>query len=594
MENIKNTKHILLVEDEIITAATEKAQLESIGYSITHVTTGEEAITFSLNSNNRIDLILMDIDLGTGINGTETAQKILLNRNVPIVFLSSHTEPEIVKKTEEITSYGYIIKGINTTVLNASLEMAFKLHKSQTTAKENEEKFKRIYDNVSIGIANVSLDFRIQHANNAYCKMLGYEENELIGKSLKEITHVETIEENLKKQRMLAKGEIEHFHLDKKFIHKSGKVVHGILDANLIRDENGKPSYFLGSVVDITSRIENEEKHKFLFENMTQGVVYHDSKGSIIQANKSANKILGLDQSTIKGMSAEDKRWDAINVDFSKCTPDEHPITITLKTKKPVRDKILGIKIPELNKYRWININSTPNFFEGTNSIRNVLITFKDVTKRKEAEEKLKNELLEKDIILKEVHHRIKNNITSIGILLKMQANQIDNSEAKSILNEAQTRVESMKLIYDKLLINNDYNEISISEYMNDLVDAIESSFFRDKSIIINKDIDHILLPVKTVYSLGIIINELITNSMKYAFDNITNPIIDISLKNQETRITLSIKDNGVGLPDNYLSKKTSSGFGISLVKLLAKQLKADIKFDSNNGTECSLTFSSK
>ncbi len=125
--------------------------------------------------------------------------------------------------------------------------------------EESEARFRGIYDSMSAGVARVSLDFTIETANQAYCAMLGYTEKELIGKHLKDITDPEVITENFKKQQLLAEGKIDHYRMEKPFIHKNGNKIYGLLDANLIRDAKGKPAYFLGSVVDITDRKKAEQ-----------------------------------------------------------------------------------------------------------------------------------------------------------------------------------------------------------------------------------------------------------------------------------------------------------------------------------------------
>ncbi|MFO7831004.1 MAG: PAS domain S-box protein [Desulfuromonadaceae bacterium] len=126
--------------------------------------------------------------------------------------------------------------------------------------RESEERFRSIYEHTTMGLTQVSLDFRIQHANQAYCDMLGYTPDEIVGMHLKEITQPETLEENLEKQEKLGRGEIDHFRMEKCFKQKDGHTVYGILDANLIRDKEGQPQYFLGSVVDITERKELEQQ----------------------------------------------------------------------------------------------------------------------------------------------------------------------------------------------------------------------------------------------------------------------------------------------------------------------------------------------
>jgi PAS domain S-box-containing protein len=126
--------------------------------------------------------------------------------------------------------------------------------KAEDALRESEERFRQIYEHMSVGIAKVSLSFFIESANEAYCQMIGYTEDELIGKHLQDITAPETLKENLLKQSQLATGVINHFRMEKKFIHKNGNIIDGLLDANTVHDANGKPLYFLGSVLDLTER----------------------------------------------------------------------------------------------------------------------------------------------------------------------------------------------------------------------------------------------------------------------------------------------------------------------------------------------------
>src|SRR6056297_4207493 len=141
---------ILLVEDEALIAMNEARMLKKHGYEVVTAYKGEKAIE-AVDSDSEISLILMDIDLGKGIDGTEAAEKILEKHDIPVVFLSSHTEPEVVEKTEKITSYGYVVKNSGATVLDASIKMAFKLYeayrsynKRQEELNQSEQRFERM------------------------------------------------------------------------------------------------------------------------------------------------------------------------------------------------------------------------------------------------------------------------------------------------------------------------------------------------------------------------------------------------------------------------------------------------------------------
>jgi DNA-binding response OmpR family regulator len=144
-------KTILLVEDEALIAINEASILEKNGYQVKTVYDAEAAINAADEID--IDLILMDIDLGEGeMDGTEAAEAILKRHDVPIVFLSSHTEPEIVEKTEGITSYGYIVKNSGETVLLASIKMAFRLFETKTKEKEKEQFLEGIFNGIDIAV----------------------------------------------------------------------------------------------------------------------------------------------------------------------------------------------------------------------------------------------------------------------------------------------------------------------------------------------------------------------------------------------------------------------------------------------------------
>lgn len=259
-------KTILLVEDEALIGMSEKTDLETFGYRVRHVLSGKTAVDAVLSESETIDLVLMDIDLGNGMDGTETARAILEERDIPVIFLSSHTEPDVVARTEEITSYGYVVKDSGIIVLDASIKMAFRLFEAkkreqETTRqlRESELRYRTIYETVGVGIAEVSLEGIIFKCNRAYAGMFGYTPEEMQGKHISFMTHPDFdyagTQENL--QRRLVSGQIDSFNIMKMFLHRDGYTVWGQLNANLIRDEEGRPKYLLGSILDITASRES-------------------------------------------------------------------------------------------------------------------------------------------------------------------------------------------------------------------------------------------------------------------------------------------------------------------------------------------------
>jgi len=186
MNTEKAVRTLLLVEDEALIAMAEAKNLQRYGYQVMTVLSGEKAIAL-LEENPHIDLILMDIDLGRGMNGPEAAEIILGKHDIPVVFLSSHTEPEIVGKTEKITSYGYVVKNSNITVLDASIKMAFKLFEANKTILERDEKYRQLADNVSdvLWILNLKTGKWV-YISPSVEKLRGYTVDEVMGQSLEQ------------------------------------------------------------------------------------------------------------------------------------------------------------------------------------------------------------------------------------------------------------------------------------------------------------------------------------------------------------------------------------------------------------------------
>ena len=185
--NNEGEKTILLVEDEAFLALSEMLTLREYGYKVIPVFSGEKAIE-TVEKYPKIDLVLMDINLGKGMDGILASKLILEKHSLPIIFLASATDRQVVKKTEKITSYGYIVKGSEEIVLIASIKMAFRLFESrlkerqkEEALRQNEEKYRNILQAAMDGFWRVNREGRLLEVNDAYCRMSGYRAQELLG-----------------------------------------------------------------------------------------------------------------------------------------------------------------------------------------------------------------------------------------------------------------------------------------------------------------------------------------------------------------------------------------------------------------------------
>lgn len=213
-----------------------------------------------------------------------------------------------------------------------------------------------------------------------------------------------------------------------------------------------------------------------------------------------------------------------------------------------------------------------------------------DITARKLCEEKVSELLAGKDLLLKEVHHRVKNNISCIISLLSLQADDLLDSTASSIIRDARNRLYSMMVLYDKLYRTTDFRGVSVRDYISHLVDEIIINFPNSKSVKVNKNIDDFVLNAEKLQPLGIIINELITNSMKYAFTGRTEGVIGISAVITGSHVSIVVRDNGKGLPES-VDFGNPEGFGFILVDLMTKQMGGNMSIIRDGGTAFIMEF---
>lgn len=223
-----------------------------------------------------------------------------------------------------------------------------------------------------------------------------------------------------------------------------------------------------------------------------------------------------------------------------------------------------------------------------------------DITERKKNEELLReNEknlqkhaenleeaLLDKENLLKELHHRVKNNLQIISALTIMQKQNLDE-KSRMIFNDFQNRINAMANIHEILYRSEDINRLKISEYISSLINNLILSFNVNQELIkIKLDVEEIDLDLRDAMYYGLIINELVSNALKYAYPNNQKGSIEIFFKKSvDQKIVLKIKDNGIGLPYNVDPSKLES-MGLKIVYLLTKQLKKEIKFNKKEGTE--------
>lgn len=203
----------------------------------------------------------------------------------------------------------------------------------------------------------------------------------------------------------------------------------------------------------------------------------------------------------------------------------------------------------------------------------------------------VKNALVERETLIKEIHHRVKNNLQIIASMLNIQAASLEDKKIKEALLESRKRVQSMSLVHQKLYRAENVQEVAIKEYLEHVLTEVESyhELESDKEIEIQTNISSFDLHVDSAIPLGLILTELVTNAFKHAFNQVEKGKITVELKKEKSRIDVSVKDDGIGMEDNDFSQ--SGSFGVKLVNSLIKSLDTQITWSNNNGTKAAFSF---
>jgi two-component sensor histidine kinase len=211
---------------------------------------------------------------------------------------------------------------------------------------------------------------------------------------------------------------------------------------------------------------------------------------------------------------------------------------------------------------------------------------------RRAAEEGLKKSLDEKEILLKEVHHRVKNNMQIISSILKMQQRQVDDPRLKEVLEESQNRIHSMALVHENLYSNENLSKILFSNYVKSMAGNLARTFSRSQNNIqLEFDIEDVYMPLDTGIPCGLIINELLSNSFKYAFPDSNSGVIRIQLKNiGHDNFEMEVSDNGIGINGGF-NIENSKSLGMKIVTKLVQQIEGTLNYDFSKGTKFKIKF---
>ena len=528
-----------------MTAKLEQAQLEREGYQVLVAATGEAGVQLACSPEAGVELVLMDIDLGEGIDGTQAAQEILRQRSVPIIFLSSHTEKEIVQRTEAITSYGYVVKNSNFAVLDASIKMAFRLHAAHAKIAREEARHKAMLANSADVVGIIGPEGMMLYESPNMTKWFGWEVEEIVG------------------------------HDGWATVHPQDQAWMQQIFADLVKTPGQEAvGTFRNRCKDGTYKWVRIAAKNCLEEPAIAGILfnYHDithhiKEETLFRETEATGHIGGweFDVATLK-QTWTDEVFRILEIDTTGGEPQvPQGVDYIAPSCRPMA--IAGIKrvieegisydqewevITARGNRRWVHAVGKAVREEG--KIVTIRGSFQDITRRKEAELQVAKLLQEKELILREVHHRVKNNMNVIHALLTLQAAEQGDSHVAQILDDAAGRVHSMLLLYDRLYRGEDFCAVSLRDYFPVLIDEIDRIIPRKARVEVNYDFPAIALEPRQLAPLGIIVNELLTNAFKHAFAGRQRGVIEVTAWEDGDQLYLRVRDDGCGLPPNSLA----------------------------------------
>jgi PAS domain S-box-containing protein len=494
--------------------------------------------------------------------------------------------------------------------------------------RESEAKYRKQFDEAldAIFVGDAETGIMID-CNNAATRLVGRERSELIGKHQRILHPQEVDKEEFSKTFKLHLMEKEGQSIETHVIKKNGEIRDVSIKANLF-ESNGK-KFIQGIFRDITE-IKNAEKTMKLQHDLAialSGVT--EMKDALTLVLDAAITIEGMDCGGIylldkdsgafdlacsKVLSAEftevSSHWDK-DTDNAKLVMKGKPSYIKYD-KEFIKKHGLSprdIRIREgLQSVAVIPILHRGEIVACMNIASHEVMEIPDISKnyletiasqigsmivRLRAEKTIKDALKEKELLLKEIHHRVKNNLQIMSSLLNLQERRIEDDELLKIYRDSHNQIRSIALVHERLYKSEDLAKIDFAEYIKSMTKELCKSYMCDqKGLEIQIEAEHIRIGIDKAIPCGLIVNELISNAIKHAFPEglKRKGKIAISLKEKDNTVEMTVKDNGVGIPENIDVNKANS-MGLLLLRLLTNQLKGKFELTRKKGTAFTITF---
>lgn len=583
---------ILLVEDERIQAIVQVQTLRAAGFNVQHVSSGEAAVEAVTTASEPVELVLMDIDLGPGIDGTEAALRIQRISDAPILFLSSHTEPEYVERTEKIGSYGYVVKNSGDVVLVASIRMAFRLHEARRAnqgqsleleaARTRLEELNYLMNQVieqnpwNVAVFDRNMNFR--YVSESFRHYFRAPDVDLIGKNNYEV-FPEVPERWREMHERVLQGAVE-FSDDDTIEYEDGSVdrtqwecrpwytpdgdIGGLILYAGVLSDTSEAGTGLHAMSDL--------RRYRAIENEGVDIIYTVTAAGVFSyASPNIRDTLGYSWQEVVGR---------------KFTFMVHPDDLPLLRAWWSEVEAAG-HIHRPAEYRVIAKDGSVRWHQLSgrlteNPHEELIGICRDITSLKQTEDELRAALAQRDTVFRELKHRTRNSLSVMSSLLSLGRDSRVPMSAEQVVERARGSVDAILGLYEKL----DARTSGLTVHLDRLLEDIARrtmEIFGGTALEVSLDCDIPRLSVDTnmASALGLVVNESVTNALKHSFGSGSRAggTIRIQARCDEHSITLRIEDDGPGV-DSATESSGAHGFGLQLVRDLAQQLNGHASFE--------------
>lgn len=460
---------------------------------------------------------------------------------------------------------------------------------AEKALQESEDRYRRLVELSPNAIA-VYREGKIVFINTSGARLLGAENPEqLLGKNIIDFVHPDYRELFHNRVQVILNEGNEAPLIEEKVIRLDKKVI-DVEEVAMPFMYRGNPAV-QAVITDITERKlaaealrNSEEQFRSLIENSSDIITILSDTGIIFYLSPSIERSFGYRSEELIGKNISEL-----------IHPDDLPGFFDVFIRK-----IQDPNITSSKEFRARHKDGTWRILESIGKklphglvVTGMVLNSRDITERKRDEEQIRSSLHEKEVLLREIHHRVKNNMQVLSSLLRLQSDFCKDKNVIEMFNESRNRIISMSLIHEKLYLSKDFTKIDLKGYVNEMVNGLFQSYCLNKSkIALNIYVEDVPLGIESAIPCGLIINELVTNSLKHAFPGDRNGEIKIILRlAEENMIELVVSDNGIGIPKDLNMQKIES-LGLHLVKMLAEnQLMGRMNIDLNNGTEFQIKF---